>query len=279
MKDRGVGISVLLIMLAAGCTNWGADGQSARVSNPAAQRAGNPEARFQQYGPLAFLGKYRIRHEWVHEDPYGSHYCHGYSSVREDVVDELGEKRPALMGMDMWENGENLVQRRPYFKPDGTLDMTRFVIGKYRPNAPGGPRYSDHEALCSTAFDGIGNVFKLYLKKSALISLREWDAQRVSEWRYAKLLEPLRYEVKTFAGMQAEKVTEIASVGLKGVEDKPVRRVTEEIRVPIGDTGYVYQLAFTLSDTIVQNEPEKTAWRRAYWLRIQDSFRIDALQR
>ena len=63
------------------------------------------------------------------------------------------------------------------------------------------------------------------------------------------------------------------------MENNPTPFVKDEIRVPIGDTGYVYQLAFTLSDTIVQNEPEKAARRRAYWQRIQDSFRIEALQR
>ena len=261
-----------------GCANADSDRDSAAQMRTARQQT-NLEARFQRYGPFNFLGKYRITHEWPHEDPRGIHYCSGYGNVREDIIDEFGEKRPASIGMDMWEEAGKLVQRNPYFKPDDVLDMTRFVIGQYRPNAPGGPWYGDHEVMCSTAFDGIGNVFKLYLKKSALISLREWDARRVSEWRYARLLEPLRYEAMTFAGMQAEKVTEIASVGLKGVEDKPVRRVTEEIRVPVGDTGYVYQLAFTLSDTIGQKEPEKAARRRAYWQRIQDSFRIEALQR
>ena len=98
------------------------------------------------------------------------------------------------------------------------------------------------------------------------------------EWRYAKLLEPLKYETTQVNGVVAEKLTQVVALGLKGLEDKPVRRVTEEIRAPIGDTGYVYQLTFTLSDTIAQNEPEKAARRRAYWQRIEDSFRIKPIR-
>ena len=233
--------------------------------------------RFQRYGPFIFLNKYRIEHEWLHEDPRGIHYCRGYGSGREDIIDELGEKRPASIGMDMREEGGKLVQRSPYFKPDDVLDMTRFVIGNYRPKAPGGPRY-DHEALCTTAYDGIGTIFNLYLKKITLEGLRNWDQQRMLEWRYAKLLEPLKYETTQVNGVVAEKLTQVVALGLKGLEDKPVRRVTEDIRVPIGDTGYVYQLTFTLSDAIVQNEPEKAVRRRAYWQRIQDSFRIDPIR-
>ena len=279
MKNRIVGVSVLLVLSAAGCTNLGADGQLAQSTNPAAQRAGSPEARFQRYGPFVFLGKYRIRHEWAHEDPYGSHYCHGYSSVREDVVDELGEKRPALMGMDMWEDGVNLVQRRPYFKPDGTLDMTRFVIGNYRPNAPGGPWYA-HEHMCRTYFEPLANEYELWLKKSSLNAMQIEDQNSVAtRWNYARLLKPIAYDVIRFANSPAQRVTWIYSFAPKGMENNPTPFVKEEIRVPIGDTGYVYQLAFTLSDTIVQNEPEKAARRRAYWQRIQDSFRIETLQR
>lgn len=278
MKQEMIGIYVLCELLLAGCTNLSADGHSARVSNSTGQRTGNPEARFQQYGPFDFLGKYRIRHEWVHEDPRGSHYCHGYDSVSERVIDELGEKRPALMGMDMWESEGKLLQRSPYFKANDVTDMTRFVIGKYRPNYPGGPRYN-HEALCSTSYDGIGNLFNLYLKKTTLEKMREEDDRHSKQMRFAKLLEPLKYESIKFSGLSAEKKTELVALGLKGRENDPIPWRTEEIRVPIGDTGYVYQLAFTLSDTIGQKEPEKAARRRAYWQRIQDSFRIEALQR
>ena len=273
--------AILLLTTLSGCTSLVGDTRSVPEVIADSQARGAPEARFQRYGPFTFLGKYRIQHEWLQAHPAlgGQGGCsYAWAGTTKD---EYGHFVPTRAGLDMWEANDVLYQKDFSSRTGLPQDrnMTIYVTGKYRPNAPGGPRYGDHEAMCSTAFDGIGNVFKLYLKKSALISLREGDTQRVSEWRYAKLLEPLRYEVKTFAGMQAEKVTEIASVGLKGVEDKPVRRVAEEIRVPIGDTGYVYQLAFTLSDTIVQNEPEKAARRRAYWQRIQDSFRIEALQR
>lgn len=259
-----------------GCASVESDTGSAAEIRTARQHA-ILEVRFQRYGPFIFLDKYRIEHEWLHEDPRGIHYCRGYGSGREDIIDELGEKRPASIGMDMREEGGKLVQRSPYFKPDDVLDMTRFVIGNYRPNAPGGPRY-DHEALCTTAYDGIGTIFNLYLKKITLEGLRNWDQQRMLEWRYAKLLEPLKYETTQVNGVVAEKLTQVVALGLKGLEDKPVRRVTEDIRVPIGDTGYVYQLTFTLSDAIVQNEPEKAVRRRAYWQRIQDSFRIDPIR-
>ena len=279
MENRIVGVSLLLVLLAAGCTNLSADGTSVQANNSAGQRASSPEARFQQYGPFVFLGKYRIRHEWVHEDPRGSHYCQGYSSVREDVMDELGEKRPARMGMDMWEEGENLVQRRPYFKPDGTLDMTRFVIGKYRPNAPGGPWYL-HEHMCRTYFEPLANEYELWLKKSSLDAMQVEDKNNVAtRWNYARLLKPIAYEAIRFANLPAQRVTWTYSFAPKGMENNPTPFVKEEIRVPIGDTSYVYQLAFTLSDTIGQKEPEKAARRRAYWQLIQDSFRIDALQR
>ena len=92
-------------------------------------------------------------------------------------------------------------------------------------------------------------------------------------------LKPIAYEAVRFANLPAQRVTWMYSFAPKGMENNPTPFVKEEIRVPIGDTGYVYQLAFTLSDTIVQNEPEKAARRRAYWRRIQDSFRIEALQR
>lgn len=259
-----------------GCASVESDTGSAAEIRTARQHA-ILEVRFQRYGPFIFLNKYRIEHEWLHEDPRGIHYCRGYGSGREDIIDELGEKRPASIGMDMREEGGKLVQRSPYFKPDDVLDMTRFVIGNYRPKAPGGPRY-DHEALCTTAYDGIGTIFNLYLKKITLEGLRNWDQQRMLEWRYAKLLEPLKYETTQVNGVVAEKLTQVVALGLKGLEDKPVRRVTEDIRVPIGDTGYVYQLTFTLSDAIVQNEPEKAVRRRAYWQRIQDSFRIDPIR-
>lgn len=259
-----------------GCASVESDTGSAAEIRTARQHA-ILEVRFQRYGPFIFLDKYRIEHEWLHEDPRGIHYCRGYGSGREDIIDELGEKRPASIGMDMREEGGKLVQRSPYFKPDDVLDMTRFIIGNYRPNAPGGPRY-DHEALCTTAYDGIGTIFNLYLKKITLEGLRNWDQQRMLEWRYAKLLEPLKYETTQVNGVVAEKLTQVVALGLKGLEDKPVRRVTEDIRVPIGDTGYVYQLTFTLSDAIVQNEPEKAVRRRAYWQRIQDSFRIDPIR-
>ena len=259
-----------------GCASVESDTGSAAEIRTARQHA-ILEVRFQRYGPFIFLDKYRIEHEWLHEDPRGIHYCRGYGSGREDIIDELGEKRPASIGMDMREEGGKLVQRSPYFKPDDVLDMTRFVIGNYRPKAPGGPRY-DHEALCTTAYDGIGTIFNLYLKKITLEGLRNWDQQRMLEWRYAKLLEPLKYETTQVNGVVAEKLTQVVALGLKGLEDKPVRRVTEDIRVPIGDTGYVYQLTFTLSDAIVQNEPEKAVRRRAYWQRIQDSFRIDPIR-
>ena len=259
-----------------GCASVESDTGSAAEIRTARQHA-ILEVRFQRYGPFIFLDKYRIEHEWLHEDPRGIHYCRGYGSGREDIIDELGEKRPASIGMDMREEGGKLVQRSPYFKPDDVLDMTRFIIGNYRPNAPGGPRY-DHEALCTTAYDGIGTIFNLYLKKITLEGLRNWDQQRMLEWRYAKLLEPLKYETTQVNGVVAEKLTQVVALGLKGLEDKPVRRVTEDIRVPIGYTGYVYQLTFTLSDAIVQNEPEKAVRRRAYWQRIQDSFRIDPIR-
>lgn len=259
-----------------GCASVESDTGSAAEIRTARQHA-ILEVRFQRYGPFIFLNKYRIEHEWLHEDPRGIHYCRGYGSGREDIIDELGEKRPASIGMDMREEGGKLVQRSHYFKPDDVLDMTRFVIGNYRPKAPGGPRY-DHEALCTTAYDGIGTIFNLYLKKITLEGLRNWDQQRMLEWRYAKLLEPLKYETTQVNGVVAEKLTQVVALGLKGLEDKPVRRVTEDIRVPIGDTGYVYQLTFTLSDAIVQNEPEKAVRRRAYWQRIQDSFRIDPIR-
>ena len=259
-----------------GCASVESDTGSAAEIRTARQHA-ILEVRFQRYGPFIFLDKYRIEHEWLHEDPRGIHYCRGYGSGREDIIDELGEKRPASIGMDMREEGGKLVQRSPYFKPDDVLDMTRFVIGNYRPKAPGGPRY-DHEALCTTAYDGIGTIFNLYLKKITLEGLRNWDQQRMLEWRYAKLLEPLKYETTQVNGVVAEKLTQVVALGLKGLEDKPVRRVTEDIRVPIGYTGYVYQLTFTLSDAIVQNEPEKAVRRRAYWQRIQDSFRIDPIR-
>ena len=105
---------VALLAGLSGCTSLGSDSGSAADMRAAHQQA-NPEARFQRYGPFTFLGKYRITHEWLHEDPRGSHYCHGYDSVRERVVDERGKDRPARMGMDMWEDGGNLVQRDPYF--------------------------------------------------------------------------------------------------------------------------------------------------------------------
>ena len=260
-----------------GCTSSIRSSQSAADANVSRAQQRNAETRFQLYGPFSFMGKYRVQHEWLHEDPRGSHYCQGYNSVREDIVDDLGKLRPAQIGMEIWEDAGILWQREPYFKPDGVEDMTRFVIGNYRPKAPGGPRY-DHEALCTTAYDGIGTIFNLYLKKITLEGLRNWDQQRMLEWRYAKLLEPLKYETTQVNGVVAEKLTQVVALGLKGLEDKPVRRVTEDIRVPIGDTGYVYQLTFTLSDAIVQNEPEKAVRRRAYWQRIQDSFRIDPIR-
>ena len=270
---------IAMLIGLSGCTNLAGDPSSTpEIRATAGQRGGNSEARFQRYGPLTFMGKYRIEHEWLHEDPRGSHYCHGYDSVREDVIDELGEKRPARMGMDMWEEEGKLLQRAPYFKPDGISDMTRFVVGVYRrPSAPREPFY-DHEALCSTAYDGIGSIYSLHLKKTTLAAMRADDKLYVEKrMRYARLLEPLRYEAISFAGIPAERVVWIVSLGLKGMEDKPVREVREQIRVPIGDTGYVYQLTFTLSDTIVQNEAEKAVRRRAYWQRIQDSFRVEAI--
>ena len=207
MKQEIVGICVLCGLLLAGCTNLSADGQSARLSNPAAQRASGPEARFQQYGPFVFLGKYRIRHEWVHEDPYGNHYCHGYDSVRERVIDELGEKRPALMGMDMWESEDKLLQRSPYFNAIDVMDMTRFVIGKYRPNAPGVPRYA-HEHMCRTYFEPLANEYELWLKKSSLDAMQFEDQNNVAtRWNYARLLKPIAYEAIRFANIPAQRVT------------------------------------------------------------------------
>lgn len=261
-----------------GCTSPGGSSRSVADANVPRAQQGNAEARFQRYGPFNFMGKYRVEHEWLHEDPRGSHYCQAYGSVKDRVIDELGQTRPARIGMDMWEDKGVLWQREPYFKPDGVEDMTRFVIGTYRPNAPGGPRH-DHEALCSTAFDGIGNIFSLHLKKTDLVTMRADDKLYVEKrMRYAKLLEPLRYEAIDFAGLSAERVIWTVSLGLKGMEDRPVREVREQIRVPIGETGYLYELGFSVSDTIMQNYPEKAARRKAYWQRIKDSFRIDPIR-
>ena len=273
MKWHGVALLILL----SGCTSLGNDSGSAAEMRPARQQA-NPEARFQRYGPFIFVGKYRISHEWVHGDPRGIHYCHGYDSVREDVVDELGEKRPARMGMDMREEAGMLVQRAPYFKPDATSDKTRFVIGKYRPKAPGGPRY-EHEKMCRTYFEPLANEYELWLKKTSLDAMRAQDRDDVAKrWKYARLIKPINYEAIRFANLPAQRVVWTYTFAPKGMEDSPTRLVTEEIRVPIGETGYVYQLAFTLSDVIVQNEPEKATRRRGYWQRIQDSFRIDPIR-
>ena len=254
-------LAAMLIGL-SGCTSLAGDPSSTpEIRATAGQRGGNLETRFQRYGPFTFIGRYRIEHEWLHEDPRGSHYCQGYDSVRERIVDELGEKRPARMGMDMSEEGGKLLQRAPYFKPDGVSDMTRFVIGKYRPNAPGGPLY-DHEALCGTAYDGIGSIFSLHLKKTALAAMRADDKLYIEKrMRYARPLEPLRYEAISFSGLPAERVVWNVSLGLKGMEDRPVREVREQIRVPIGETGYVYELSFSLSDVIVRNPRRERAAR------------------
>ena len=273
--------AILLLTTLSGCTSLVGDTRSVPEVIADSQARGAPEARFQRYGPFTFLGKYRIQHEWLQAHPAlgGQGGCsYAWAGTTKD---EYGHFVPTRAGLDMWEANDVLYQKDFSSRTGLPQDrnMTIYVIGKYRPNAPGGPRYGDHEAMCSTAFDGIGNLFNVYLKKATLADLRDWDERRMLEWRYAKLLEPLRYETTLVNGIPAEKLTQVVALGLKGSEDKPVRRVTEEIRVPIGDTGYVYQLAFTLSDTIVQNEPEKAARRRAYWQRIQDSFRIEALQR
>ena len=279
MRWGMIGTTAIWALILSGCTSLVGDTRFAPEIEAAHRRAGTPEARFQRYGPFTFMGKHRISHEWVHEDPRGIHYCQGYKSVREDIVDELGEKRPARMGMDMREEGEKLLQRAPYFKPDGVSDMTRFVIGNYRPKAPGGPRYV-HEHMCRTYFEPLANEYELWLKKSSLDAMQVEDQNSVAtRWNYARLLKPIVYEAIRFANSPAQRVTWIYSFAPKGMENNPTPFVKEEIRVPIGDTGYVYQLAFTLSDTIVQNEPEKAARRRAYWQRIQDSFRVEALQR
>ena len=260
-----------------GCASVESDTGSAAEIRTARQHA-ILEVRFQRYGPFIFLNKYRIEHEWLHEDPRGIHYCRGYGSGREDIIDELGEKRPASIGMDMREEGGKLVQRSPYFKPDDVLDMTRFVIGNYRPKAPGGPRY-DHEKMCRTYFEPLANEYELWLKKTSLDAMRAQDRDDVAKrWKYARLMKPINYEAIRFANLPAQRVVWTYTFAPKGMEDSPTRLVTEEIRVPIGETGYVYQLAFTLSDVIVQNEPEKATRRRGYWQRIQDSFRIDPIR-
>lgn len=271
--------AVLMATTLSGCTSLVGDTRSMPEVIAASQARGGLEVRFQHYGPFTFLGKYRIQHEWLQAHPAlgGQGGCsYAWAGATKD---EYGHFIPTRAALDMWEENDVLYQK-DFSSRTGlpqNRDMSRFVIGKYRPNAPGGPEY-DHEAMCNTAYDGIGNLFNLYLKKTTLSDLREQDPQRVAKWRYAKLLEPLKYQSILVNGVPAEKVTQIASLGLKGMEDKPVRRVTEEIRVPIGDTRYVYQLAFTLSDTISQKEPEKAARRKAYWQRIQDSFRIEAIR-
>lgn len=261
-----------------GCTSPVGSSRSVADANLPRTQQGNAEARFQFYGPFSFMGKYRVQHEWLHEDPRGSHYCQGYNSVREDIVDELGKRRPAQIGMEIWEEGGILQQREPYFKPDGVEDMTRFAIGKYRPKAPGGPRY-DHQHICRTYFEPLANEYELWLKKTTLDAMRAADEENVAKrWKYARLLKPIQYEAIRFTNLPAQRVVWTYSFAPKGMEDSPTPLVTEEIRVPIGETGYVYQLAFTLSDVIVQNEPEKATRRRAYWQRIQDSFRIDLIR-
>lgn len=267
---------ITLLIGLCGCTSPVVSSRSvADASVPRAQR-GNEEARFQLYGPFNFLGQYRVQHEWLHEDPRGSHYCR-YSSVREEVRDELGQKRPAQIGLDMWEEGNTLWQRAPYLK-SGAKDMTDYVIGKYRPKAPGGPFY-DHERLCRTYFEPYASEYQIWLKKADLAALRHRDEDDLAKrWNYANLIKPLNYESITFAGQRAERVVWTYSFAPKGLENNPMPLIKEDIRVPIGDTGYVYQLTFTLSDTIAKNEPDKAARRRAYWQRIQDTFRIELVR-
>lgn len=277
MEQAIVRINVLLALMLSGCTSLVGDTRSVPEVIAASEKRGDPEAGFQRYGPFTFLEKYRVQHEWVQAYPTlgGQGGC-GY--VWEGfATDSRGHRTPTKVGLNMWEENGVLYQpASPSRKHiESKSDMTRYVLGAHR--RPGSGTYFRPEPICSTAYDGIGNIFNLYLKKITLEKMRADDEAHSNQMRYAKLLEPIKYESTRFAGLPAEKMTELVALGLKGRENDPIPWRTEEIRVPIGDTGYVYQLAFTLSDTIVQNEPEKAARRRAYWQRIQDSFRIEAL--
>jgi hypothetical protein len=245
---RLVDVSKLFVIaLLSGCTSLLGDNRSVPEVIAASEARADPEAGFWRYGPFTFQGKYRIEHEWVKAYPRATGLVGCSYAWEGETKDRYGRRAPIKAGLDLRE--ENTVLYQNDFDPRTGLpnnrDMTIYVIGKYRPNAPGGPRY-DHEALCSTAYDGIGNLFNLYLKKTSLAAMREVHETQTKQMRHAKLLAPLKYESIMFAGLPAEKVTEVVALGLKGMEDKPVREVTEDIRIPIGDTGYVYQLAFTL---------------------------------
>lgn len=281
MKQAIVRVNVLLAFLLSGCTSLVGDTRSVPEVIAASEARGDPEAGFQRYGPFTFLGKYRIQHEWIQAHPNlgGQGGC-GY--IWEGfTTDNRGRRTPTKAGLDMWEENGVLYQpadpARKRF--ESKSDMTRYVIGKYRPHAPGGPIY-DHERLCRVYFEPLANEYELWLKKTSLDAMRAADEDNVAKhWKYARLTKPIRYEPTRFANLPAQRVVWTYSFAPKGREDNPTPLVTEEIRIPIGDTGYVYQLAFTLSDTIGQKEPEKAARRRAYWQRIQDSFRIEPLQR
>lgn len=273
-------VTVFCVAFIAGCTSLAGDTRSEPEIVAISEARGYPEAGFWRFGPFTFLGKYRIEHEWVTAYPRASGSVAACSYAWEgETKDQFGRRAPIRAGLDMWEDQGVLYQKdiHPGTKAPRPRDMTDYVIGKYRPNAPGGPRYA-HEALCTTAFDGIGNLFNLYLKKATLADLRAEDDASVKRMRFAKLLEPLHYEQTKIAGLASEKMTEIVALSLKGSEEKPIRWITEDIRLPIGEIGYVYQIKFTLSDAIAQNEPEKAARRRAYWQRVQDTFRIEPIR-
>jgi hypothetical protein len=274
-----IGSTTLLFVAAlSSCTSLVGDTRSAPEMIAASQARGDPEVRFQRYGSFTFLGKYRIQHEWIQAHPAlgGQGGCsYAWAGTAKD---EYGHFVPTRAGLDMWEANDVLYQKdfssRTGLPQD--RDMTIHVIGKYRPKAPGGPWYL-HEHMCRTYFEPLANEYELWLKKSSLDAMQIEDQNTVAtRWNYARLLKPIAYEAIRFANLPAQRVTWIYSFAPEGMENNPTPFVKEELRVPIGDTGYVYQLAFTLSDTIVQNEPEKAARRKAYW---QDSFRIDALQR
>ena len=233
MRVRIVKTTALLAVLLSGCTSLVGDTRSVPEVIAASEARGDLEAEFQRYGPFTFLGKYRIQHEWIQAHPrVGLQWCH-YSWAGE-TKNKYGQFVPTQAGLDMWEESDVLYQQSFNTRTNVAekRDMTIYVIGKYRPNYPGGPRY-DHEALCSTSYDGIGNLFNLYLKKTTLEKMREEDDRHSKQMRFAKLLEPLKYESIKFSGLSAEKKTELVALGLKGRENDPIPWRTEEIRVPI----------------------------------------------
>ena len=212
---------VAILLTLGGCSSVVGDTRSAPEMIAAGEARGDPEAGFWRYGPFTFVGKYRIEHQWVGAYPRAAGGPSCSYAWEGETKDRYGRRAPIKAGLDMWE--ENGVLYQKDYNPRTGLprprNMTDYVIGKYRPNYPGGPIY-EHERLCRTYFEPYASEYEIWLKKTSLAAMRERDQDDLTKrWKYARLLKPLKYESITFANQRAERVTWTYAFAPKGLEN------------------------------------------------------------